>query len=46
MKGNKFYQAGLRFTCTGCGSCCVDPEGVVNCTAEEALEICQFLNIS
>jgi len=41
-----FLQQGLRFACTGCGGCCVDPNGFVFCTSEEALSISQFLNIS
>jgi len=39
----KWYQSGLRFTCTQCGNCCSGPPGYVWVTREEIQEIAEFL---
>ncbi len=42
----KFYQKGLRFRCIGCGHCCIDPNGIVCCSDEEAQNMARFLNLT
>ena len=39
----KWYQGGLRFTCTQCGNCCSGPPGYVWVTREEIQKIAEFL---
>lgn len=40
----KWYQGGLRFTCTQCGRCCTGEPGYVWVTREEIKRIAEFLN--
>ena len=41
----KWYQGGLRFTCTQCGNCCTGPEGYVWVTREEIARIAAHLGL-
>jgi Fe-S-cluster containining protein len=43
MAGDKWYQGGLRFTCTQCGNCCTGPPGYVWVSKEEIAKIAEFL---
>lgn len=43
MAREKWYQGGLRFTCTQCGNCCTGEPGYVWVTREEIRRIAQFL---
>jgi len=43
MAKDKWYQAGLRFSCTGCGNCCTGEPGYVWLTREEIGGIARFL---
>ena len=43
MSKEKWYQDGLRFTCTQCGNCCTGPEGYVWLTREEIRRIAEYL---
>lgn len=40
---DKWYQDGLRFTCTQCGNCCSGPPGYVWVTREDVKAIATFL---
>jgi len=39
---DKWYRQGLRFTCTGCGSCCTGEPGYVWVTREEIRRIARY----
>lgn len=43
---SEWYESGLRFTCTQCGSCCSGPPGVVWFTDAEADAIAAHLGIT
>ncbi len=43
MDREKWYQEGLRFTCTECGNCCTGAPGYVWLTQEEIRRIAEFL---
>lgn len=43
MAGAKWYQDGLRFTCTQCGNCCSGDPGYVWVTKEEIRRIAAYL---
>lgn len=43
MAQEKWYQGGLRFTCTQCGNCCTGAPGYVWVTREEIRRIALFL---
>ena len=43
MARRKWYQAGLRFTCTQCGNCCSGPPGYVWVTKKEIARIAEHL---
>lgn len=43
MAEQKWYQGGLRFTCTQCGNCCTGPPGYVWVSREEIGKIAEFL---
>ena len=43
MAKEKWYQSGLRFTCTWCGRCCSGAPGYVWATKEEIRAISKFL---
>lgn len=43
MQRDKWYQEGLRFTCTECGKCCTGAPGYVWMTQEEIKRIADFL---
>jgi len=43
MAQEKWYQEGLRFTCTECGNCCTGEPGYVWLTREEIRRIAEFL---
>jgi uncharacterized protein len=43
LMSEKWYQGGLRFTCTQCGNCCTGPPGYVWVTREEIQKISEFL---
>jgi len=40
---DKWYQDGLKFTCTQCGNCCSGDPGYVWATKEEIRRIAEFL---
>jgi len=44
MSREKWYQAGLNFTCTQCGNCCTGEPGFVWITKEEIRRIAAHLN--
>jgi hypothetical protein len=44
MAQDKWYQDGLRFTCTACGNCCTGEPGYVWLTREEIRRIARFLD--
>jgi Fe-S-cluster containining protein len=41
--GEKWYQSGLKFTCTQCGNCCSGDPGYVWATKDEIKGIAKFL---
>lgn len=43
MAREKWYQGGLRFSCTQCGNCCTGEPGYVWVTREEIGRIARFL---
>ena len=43
MSKEKWYVAGLNFTCTQCGNCCSGPPGRVWVTKEEQRKIAEFI---
>lgn len=43
---SKWYQDGLRFTCTQCGNCCTGAPGTVRINSEEVAELAAFLGMS
>jgi hypothetical protein len=43
MADEKWYQGGLRFTCTQCGNCCTGAPGYVWVSREEIARIAAFL---
>ena len=43
MARRKWYQAGLRFTCTQCGNCCSGEPGYVWLTKREIALIAEYL---
>lgn len=43
MPREKWYKAGLNFTCTACGNCCTGAPGYVWLTQEEIGRIARFL---
>jgi len=45
-RNGRWYEAGLRFECTECGSCCTGPPGYVWVCKEEIAMISQFLGRS
>lgn len=44
MAGEKWYQSGLRFECTGCGNCCTGAPGYVWVSTEEIARIAAYLD--
>jgi len=40
-----WYEAGLRFECTGCGRCCTGTGGYVWVTVDEAAELAASLSL-
>lgn len=40
-----WYEAGLRFACTGCGKCCTGAPGVVWVSEEEIAQIAAYLKL-
>ena len=43
---DKWYKAGLKFSCTQCGNCCTGDPGVVWVDDEELNDIAEFLDVS
>ena len=43
MAREKWYQAGLAFSCTQCGNCCSGDPGYVWATKDEVAKISKFL---
>ena len=43
MARDKWYNDGLRFTCTACGNCCTGAPGYVWTSREEVRRIARFL---
>ena len=43
MASDKWYQGGLRFECTACGTCCTGAPGYVWVTREEIRRIAEHL---
>ena len=41
----KFYEQGLHFKCTGCGSCCGGAPGFVYLSEEDIINISEYLRI-
>ena len=41
-----FFDKGIRFSCTQCGSCCTGEPGIIYITQEECDKIAEHLNIS
>jgi len=46
LKGDPWYQNGLRFECTQCGGCCTGFPGTVRVTDEEIQALARRLGIS
>ena len=43
--GEQWFEAGLRFTCTGCGKCCTGPTGSVNLSQADLERLATFLQM-